>query len=88
MMALKALVDPKKMRPNKMTMTDVKIKAFRGSPNLGWTLAKKREAGKPPSRANAKIIRLPVVITLRVANTRHSKGNIRRQMAPALLLVA
>lgn len=43
------LVDPKKMRPNKMTMTDVKIKAFRGSPNLGWTLAKKREAGKPPS---------------------------------------
>lgn len=43
------LDEPKKMRPNMMTTTEVKMRAFRGRPSLGWTRAKNLEAGSPPS---------------------------------------
>lgn len=109
-----------------MTTTTLSISALSGIFKVGWTVAKKREAGRPPSLwmicerttlsifliawttylAKAKIIRLLVVITLMMANTKHTKGNlflqcqhswfkrisfetyIKRQIAPALLLVA
>jgi hypothetical protein len=43
------LEDPKKMQPKQITTTTVKISAFSGSLRVGWTVAKKREAGRPPS---------------------------------------
>lgn len=37
------------MQPKIMTTTTVKISAFKGSLSVGWTLAKNRDAGRPPS---------------------------------------
>lgn len=51
--ALNALVDPKKISPNIRTTTTVRPSASRGTSSLLWTREKKRENGKPPSRANA-----------------------------------
>lgn len=76
------------MTPKMTTTTEVSMSAFRGRPRRGCTLAKNFEAGRPPSRANAKIIRLLVVMTEIVAKARHTSGNMRRQMAPAVFLVA
>lgn len=43
------LVDPRKISPKRTTMTEVRIRALRGRQSRGWTLAKNREAGRPPS---------------------------------------
>lgn len=76
-----------------MTTTEVRMRAFSGSPSLGCTRAKNLEAGRPPSleklavflfrrsrreayRANAKIMRLLVVMTLNVAKIRHTNGSL------------
>lgn len=45
----KYLVEAKKMKPNNITTTDVRINALSGNPSRVWTFAKTREAGKPPS---------------------------------------
>lgn len=51
--ALNALLEPKKMHPKTTTRAVVRYRALRGRSRRGWTLAKKREAGRPPSRAKA-----------------------------------
>ena len=86
--ALKALLDPRKMQPKMMTSAVVRYNALRGSPKLGWTWAKNRLAGNPRSRAKAYVIRLLVVMILIVAKSTHTSGMIRRQTAPALEPVA
>lgn len=48
-MALNALLEPRKIQPNITSRTTVNISALRGSCNLGWTLAKNLENGRPPS---------------------------------------
>lgn len=47
------LVEPRKMRPKMMTRTRLRVSEFKGTFEPGWTLAKKREKGRPPSRAKA-----------------------------------
>lgn len=49
MMALKALVEPRKMQPKQITTTTVRTRAFSGNCSLGCTVAKNRDAGRPPS---------------------------------------
>jgi hypothetical protein len=43
------LDDPKKMHPNAITTITLRINALSGNLSVGWTVAKKREAGRPPS---------------------------------------
>lgn len=88
MMALNALEDPRKMHPKMTTITVVKIREFKGSPNEGWTLAKNLEAGRPPSLAKAHVIRLEVVMMDVVAKSRQTSGNMSKQTDPARELVA
>ena len=52
-MALKATEEPRKMRPKMMTRIVVRMREFRGTPSVGMTREKKREKGRPPSRAKA-----------------------------------
>lgn len=85
MMALKALVDPSKMNPKRTTIAEVRVRAFNGRPWREWTLAKKREAGRPPSRAKAKIMRLLVVMTLSVANTRQERRHEQTDCSDGVL---
>lgn len=87
-MALKALLEPRKMHPNMMTRTSVSQSAFNGTWSRPWTLEKTLEAGKPPSLANAYTMRLLVVMMLTAANSKQMRGNISRQTDPALLEVA
>jgi hypothetical protein len=87
-MALNALLDPKKMQPKITTKIVVRYKALRGRSSVGWTFAKNFDAGRPPSRAKAYVIRLEVVMMLVVANKRQTSGKIKRQIAPALFPVA
>lgn len=47
------LVEPRKMRPKMMTRTRLRTSEFKGTFKPEWTLAKKREKGRPPSRAKA-----------------------------------
>jgi hypothetical protein len=47
------LEDPRKIRPKIITRTVVRYKAFRGTSSFRWTLEKKGEAGRPPSRPKA-----------------------------------
>ena len=51
--ALKALLEPRKMHPKMMTSAVVRIKEFNGKSNLECTLAKNLEKGRPPSLAKA-----------------------------------
>jgi hypothetical protein len=88
MMALTALLEPRKMHPKMIVKTVVRIKALSGCPSLVCTFAKTLEAGSPPSRAKAYVIREEVVIIDVVAKRRQIRGNIRRQTAPARLFVA
>jgi hypothetical protein len=48
-MALKALLEPKKMQPKITSKRTVRMSAFNGTCNFGWTLAKTLENGRPPS---------------------------------------
>lgn len=41
-----------------MTITDDSIKAFSGMPSFGWTRAKNREAGRPPSLLTLALLML------------------------------
>jgi hypothetical protein len=75
-MALKALVEPRKMHPKMTTSAKFRYKEFRGTFSLGCTLLKKREAGRPPSLAKAKIIRLLVVMMEIVAKSMQTRGNL------------
>lgn len=43
------LEEPRKIHPNAITTTTVRMSALRGNLSVGWTLAKNREAGRPPS---------------------------------------
>lgn len=43
------LVDARNRSPKSMTTTEVRTRALRGRPSLGWTLLKSLEAGSPPS---------------------------------------
>lgn len=43
------LEEPRKMHPNAMTTTTLRMSALRGNLSVGWTFAKNREAGRPPS---------------------------------------
>lgn len=52
-MALKALVEPRKMQPKMTTTVTVRPRASRGTSRVLCTRAKKREKGRPPSRAKA-----------------------------------
>jgi hypothetical protein len=52
-MSISYLLEPRKIRPKTMTRTKLRMSEFRGTFNLGWTLEKKRENGRPPSRAKA-----------------------------------
>lgn len=65
------------MTPKMTTTNDVRNSALSGRPSCGWTLAKKDDAGRPPSRAKAKIIRLLVVMTEMVAKARQTRGRLR-----------
>lgn len=69
MIALKALLEPRKIKPKMTTSIVVRYNEFNGSSSFGCTLAKKRLAGSPPSLAKAQVIRLLVVMILVVANT-------------------
>lgn len=86
--ALKALLDPRKMQPKTMTSRVVNPTALSGTLRPGWTFAKNFENGMPRSRAKAYVIRLLVVIILMVALSKQINGKTRRQMEPALLPVA
>ena len=68
--------DPKKMQPKMTTKTVVKINAFRGISSFGLTLAKNLDAGSPPSRAKAYVMRELVVMMEIVANSRQTKGKL------------
>jgi len=52
-MALKAELEPRKMQPKMTTTRTVRPSASRGTSSFLWTRAKKREKGRPPSRAKA-----------------------------------
>lgn len=41
--------EPRKINPKQMTITDENINALTGSPGFGFTRAKNRDAGRPPS---------------------------------------
>jgi hypothetical protein len=69
-------VDAMLMTPKTTTTHEVRTRALSGRPSCGWTLAKKREAGRPPSRAKAKIMRLLVVMTEMVAKARQTRGRL------------
>jgi hypothetical protein len=47
------LLEPRKMRPKTITRARLRMSEFKGTFNLGCTFEKKRENGRPPSRANA-----------------------------------
>ncbi|KAL9578761.1 MAG: hypothetical protein Q9212_005512 [Teloschistes hypoglaucus] len=70
------LLDPKKMHPKIMTQAFVRSSEFNGSPSVGCTFAKILEAGRPPSLANAQVIRLLVVMMAVVAKRRQTSGNL------------
>lgn len=72
--ALKALLDPRKMQPKIMTRTKSRISAFMGTLRDGCTLEKKRENGRPPSTAKAHVILVDVVRIPIVANSRQIRG--------------
>lgn len=59
-----------------MTHKVVRYSALRGSWSVGWTLAKNLEAGRPPSRAKAYVMRLLVVIIEVVAKRRQTSGKL------------
>jgi len=67
-MALKALLEPRKMHPKMMTRIKVNQSAFNGTSSRLSTFAKNFEAGRPRSRAKAYTIRLLVVMILTAAN--------------------
>ena len=52
-MALNAVLDPRKMRSNAITTPIVRLSALSGTLSRGWILAKNVENGISPSRANA-----------------------------------
>jgi len=70
------------------TKTFVKIRDSKGTSNFGCTLEKKRENGRPLSRAKAQVILLDVVMIDVVAKSRQIKGKISKQTEPARELVA
>lgn len=70
----KYLVEPRKINPKIITRAVVKYSAFSGTFNLLCTRAKTREAGNPPSRANAYTMRLDVVMIVMAANRRQTSG--------------
>lgn len=102
--ALNALVEPKKIRPNIVTTAVVRPSASNGTSSLLWTRAKYREKGRPPSRAKAADVSMnhelavlqnspyvildEVVMIAVVAKSKHISGNISRQTMPARLPVA
>lgn len=43
------LEEPRKIHPNAITTTTVRMSALRGNLSVGWTFAKNGEAGRPPS---------------------------------------
>lgn len=47
------LVDPRKIKPKMTTRAKLRYSEFKGTFSLGWTLEKKGEKGRPPSRAKA-----------------------------------
>lgn len=47
------LVDPRKIKPKMTTRAKLRYSEFKGTFNFGWTLEKKGEKGRPPSRAKA-----------------------------------
>ncbi|KAL9580249.1 MAG: hypothetical protein Q9203_006377 [Teloschistes exilis] len=59
-----------------MTHAFVRSREFNGSPSVGCTFAKIFEAGRPPSLANAQVIRLLVVMMAVVAKRRQTSGNL------------
>jgi hypothetical protein len=70
------LEDPRKINPKIITRAVVKYSAFSGTFNLLCTRAKKRDAGKPPSRAKAYTMRLDVVIMVMAAKRRQTNGTL------------
>jgi hypothetical protein len=86
--ALKALLDPRKIQPKMTTRIKVRYSAFSGTSKRVLTLAKKRENGRPPSLAKAYVIRLLVVMIAQVAKRRQISGKINKQIEPAWLFVA
>ncbi|KAL9611114.1 MAG: hypothetical protein Q9167_004218 [Letrouitia subvulpina] len=80
------LLDPKNMHPNTMTHIVVRYSALRGNLSVGWTLAKNLEAGRPPSRAKAYVIRLLVVIMEVVAKRRQTSGKLFLSLAANRIL--
>jgi hypothetical protein len=82
-MALKALLEPRKMQPKMTTRTTVRYSALSGTSKRELTFAKTREYGRPPSLAKAYVIRLLVVMIAQVAKSRQISGNIKRQIDPA-----
>lgn len=58
------------------TKTVVKIKAFNGISSFGLTFMKNFEAGSPPSRAKAYVMRELVVMMEIVAKRRHTRGKL------------
>lgn len=87
-MALKALLDPRKIQPKMMTRIVVNQSALSGTWSRLLTFEKIRLAGKPPSLAKAYTILLLVVMMLTPANSKQTRGNTRRQTDPALFDVA
>ena len=85
---MNALLEPRKIHPKIIVKTVVRIKALSGWPSLVCTLAKSLDAGSPPSRANAYVMRDEVVMMEVVAKRRQISGNMSRQTAPARLSVA
>ena len=55
MIALKALLEPRKMQPKMMTRTVVRMSAFRGRSRRLWTLAKNLEKGTPLSLRGIRV---------------------------------
>lgn len=82
-MALKALLEPRKMQPNMMTRITVNHSAFNGTSRCVLTFAKNLEAGRPRSRAKAYTIRLLVVMMLTAANCRSNLLASRRIPTPS-----
>jgi hypothetical protein len=86
--ALKALLEPIKIKPKRLVKPAANMRAFRGCPSRGWTFEKNGDQGTPPSLAKAYVMRDEVVMIAISAKRIQPSGNMSRHTAPALLPVA
>ncbi len=86
-MALKALLEPRKIQPKMTTSATVSSSALSGSPNEGCTLAKTLENGRPPS-LRTPLASIYVGASRRKMQTYLAKAYVIRLLVVMIVIVA